>query len=121
MVEYVKVDETKQKGLTDKQRTHLIIFTYVFNFMLYVILYDIYENFFLKILTFILICAFASQMLAQQTSISAINGWSVVFLIINIFAFGFGSLILSYNLIVIGINLLYFKYIVKKVDLNPES
>lgn len=115
MVEYVELDKTKPKSLTDKQRTHLIILTYVLNFMLYVILFDIYNNFFLKWFTFFLIISFAIQMLAQQTSISAINGWSVVFAIINMFAFGWSSMLLSYNLIVIMINLLYFKYIVQKV------
>lgn len=119
MVEYVKVEEVKtKKKLNDKQRTHLIIFTYLLNFMLYVILYDVYQSLILKGLTFFLIMSFASQMLAQKTSISAINGWVIVFAIINMFAFGWSSLLFSYNLIVIMVNLLYFKYIVQRVDLK---
>ena len=119
MVEYVNLEKDKpKKKITDKQRINLIILTYVSNFMLYVVLYDLFQSRILKILTFILIISFASQMLAQKISISAINGWTIIFLIINLFSFGVTSLIFSYNLIMILINLLYFKYIVKRVSLK---
>jgi len=117
MVERVDFKETQTKVLTDKQRTHLILFTYMINFNLYVILFNVYDNFILKWLTFFLINAFALQMLSRQTSISSINGWTIIFAIINAFAFGFTSFLFSFNLIIISINLLYFKYILKRVKL----
>ena len=115
MVEYVDLENTKPKGLTDKQRTHLIIATYILNFILYVILFDTYENLILKWMTFFLIVSFAMQMLAQQTNIGSINGWTIVYAAINAFAFGLTSMMFSYNLVVIGLNFLYFKYIVQRV------
>lgn len=121
MAEYVKHTNETKKVLNDKQRTHLILFTYILNFGLYVILFDKFENAILKYLTLFLIIAFALQMLSRQTSISSINGWTMVYAVINGFAFGFTSMIFSYNLIVIMANLLYFKYIVKRIDLKEES
>lgn len=121
MVEYIKLEKNKPKVLTDKQRTHLILFTYILNFNLYVILFNVYENFFLKWLTFFLITAFALQMLSRQTSISGINGWTIVFAIINFFVFGFTSLMFSFNILVICVNLLYFKYILKRINLNENG
>lgn len=120
MVDFVKLEETKPKKLTDKQRTHLIILTYMLNFMLYVVLFDLYESFIAKWVTFFLIISFASQMLARQTSISAIHGWTIVYAIINAFAFGLTSMLFSYNLLVIGINLLYFRYIVQRVEVKKD-
>ena len=119
MVERVEFKQTKT--LTDKQRTHLILFTYILNFNLYIILFNVYDNFILKWLTFFLINAFALQMLSQQTNISSINSWTIIFSIINFFAFGFTSLMFSYNIIIICVNLLYFKYILKRVDLSENS
>jgi len=118
MVEVVTLTKTKQQVLTDRQRTHLILFTYILNFLLYVILFDKYNNWFIKYWTLLLIISFTFQILSMKTSISAINGWTIVYAIINGFAFGITSMMFSYNLIVIIINLLYFKYIVKKVDLE---
>lgn len=118
MVEYVDYKDKKPKVLNNKQRTHLILFTYILNFLLYIILFDKYNNWILKYLTLFLIISFALQMLSQQTNIGSINGWTIVYSIINGFAFGFTSMIFSYNLIVIMINLLYFKYIVKRIDLD---
>ena len=120
MVEYVKL-EKKQKVLTDKQRTNLILFTYILNFILYIILFDVYNNWILKWGTFFLIISFALQMLSRQTSIASINGWTIIFAIINGFAFGFSSMLFSYNLIVIGINFLYFKYILERVNLKKNT
>jgi len=123
MVEYVKLKKplSRIKTLTNKQRTHLILFTYILNFNLYLILFNLYENFILKWFTFFLINSFALQMLSRQTSIGSINGWTIVFAIINSFAFGVSSLMFSYNLIVIGINFLYFKYILNRVNLKDND
>ena len=57
-------------------------------------------------------------MLARQNNLAGINGWTIIYAIINFFVFGFSSGIFTYNLIVIVINLLYFKYILKSIDLN---
>ena len=123
MVEYVDLENKKPKAkvLTDKQRTHLILFTYILNFNLYLILFNIYDGWILKWLTFILINSFALQMLSRQTSIASINGWTIVFAIINGFVFGFTSSIFTFNLLIIGVNLLYFKYILERVDLKEYS
>jgi len=118
MVEKVVYKEKNKRVLTNKQRTHLILFTYMLNFLLYVILFDKYNNWFLKYLTLLLIISFALQMLSRTTNIGGINSWTIVYAIINGFAFGFTSMMFSYNLIVIIINLLYFKYIVKRVNLK---
>lgn len=120
MVEFVKLDKTPQKVISNKQRTQLIIFTYILNFLLYVILFDRYNNFLLKYWTLILIVGFASQMLAGQTSLSSINGWTIIYTIINGFVFGFTSMMFSYNLIIVVINLLYFKYVVSRLELKKQ-
>lgn len=115
MVDFVTLEDTKPKGLTNKQRTLLIISTYILNFVAFVLLFDIYENFILKWMTFILILSFSFQMLAQKINIGGINSWMIVYTIINAFAFGITSMMFSYHLLVLGLNFLYFKYIVQKV------
>lgn len=123
MVEHVNLEETKPKTkvLTDKQRTHLILFTYLLNFNLYLILFNLYDGWILKWGIFLLINSFALQMLSRQTSIGSINGWTIVFAIINGIVIGFTSYIFTFNLIVIGVNLLYFKYILERVDFNEKG
>lgn len=114
-MEYVKLEKDRPRVLNDRQRTHLIMFTYILNFNLYIILFNLYDSLILKGLTFLLINSFAFQMLSMQTNIGSINGWTIVFSIINAFAFGITSMMFSYNLLVIIVNLLYFKYIVRRI------
>ena len=115
MVEYVKLEKKKPTTLTDAQRTRLILFTYLFNFNLYILLFNLYESFILKWFTFIIINSFSFGMLSQKVSIGSYNGWAIIYAIINGLAFGFTSMLFSFNLLVIIVNLLYFKYIVKHI------
>jgi len=117
MAEFVTLDSPGQNNKLDRDKVRAIIYTYLFNFNLYIFLLLIYDSWLMKGFTFLLINAFASEMLIGKINIKSIGSWSFVFAIINYFAFGLTSFILLYNMVAVMINLIYFRKVLKKVKL----
>lgn len=119
MAEFIKLQT--EKVISKKNRANLIILTYLTNFNLFIYLFLKYNNIFVKGLLILIINGYFIKTLRNEPSISSMNSWAIVFAIIGFIFFGWSSWIFFFNLIVIIINLIYLKYIIKNLDLSQKE
>lgn len=117
MVEFVKFEQKINKTINPRTRIKLILWTYIINIIFFVLLFDLYGGGFLKWFTFGLIISFFLGILQKKTNIYSINGWVIVYAIIHLFIFGIRSTTFTLNILLLIMNLLYIKYILKNLTL----
>ena len=113
MVEYVKAEVIPDKNiLTDKDRVTLIIFSYMINFNLYLSMLLTYNNWFMVLISFMLIQNFIVEMVAGKLTLRNPHILGMFFLFVNLILLGLWTFTSWFNIFIVVYNYLYFKYVI---------